>query len=104
MHTGDLWEDRHKHDKPKQVDVDLLCADWRRRIRAGEDGGDRKRDDDVDADGLSGEEPFRLVNAEVVRRIGEFIVSLFLSPLSILWLPTSKRALTAPKDRTRSVM
>jgi hypothetical protein len=72
MHT-DLWEDCHKH-KPTQVD--LVCV-LRRRILAGEDGGDRNPV--MDADGLSGEETgviFRLVHA-AVRRTGELIFSFF---------------------------
>lgn len=74
MHTDDLLRDRHQHD-PKQVPLDV----WRCRIRVGDDGGERNRDADVDG-GLSGDETgviFRLVNAEAVRRTGEFIFSLF---------------------------
>jgi hypothetical protein len=70
MHT-DLW-DRTKHNT-EQVDLD--CA-LRRRIRGGEDVGDRN----PDADGLSGEETgviFRLVNTAAIRRTGEFIFSFF---------------------------
>jgi hypothetical protein len=78
MHTDDLLElDRHQKHEPKQ---DLVWVVWRRRMRVGEDGGECNPDGAVDVDGLSGEETgvfFRLVNAEAVRRTGEFIFSFF---------------------------
>jgi hypothetical protein len=111
MHTDDLLWDRHKRHEPTQVDIDLVCVVWRLRIRlrirVGEEGGERNRDVDVDPEGLSGEETgviFRLVNAEAVRRTGEFIVSprFCFALFSNIFCGVFHANLLS-KDRTRSV-